>query len=217
MSWIVSGSGGVAHKHFPRWCRSCLILSQGSRTIPPLADLISDLRKKSGIRVRVECRRRQTFVLCCNFFFQVNWSEGTAIPAARYSIEKPVFFAAAHHDYISRALIGISQIRHHCKDATIREYYDGHWLMISSAGQINVGLYSWIMDCIWIDLLWTTAVKVLKNWITDRIELSRDWARYPRGTAVRPVPDSIAVTRRTFNCQVGPPLGMSSDPHVVGK
>jgi len=78
----------------------------------------------------------------------LNADDDKAIPLEKYSVEKPVFFAAAHHDYISHALISIAQTKHHCKNVTVREFQAGHWLMMSTASELNVALFSWIMDCI---------------------------------------------------------------------
>jgi pimeloyl-ACP methyl ester carboxylesterase len=71
-----------------------------------------------------------------------------AISLEKYTVNRPVFFAAAFHDYISPALLGIAVIKHNCKNATIREFQDGHWLMMSSPREVNAALFSWIMDCI---------------------------------------------------------------------
>jgi len=68
------------------------------------------------------------------------------IPREKYPVEKPVFFAAAMHDYISLGILGIATTKYHCKNATIREFYDGHWLMMSSPAEVNAALFSWIMD-----------------------------------------------------------------------
>jgi len=72
-----------------------------------------------------------------------------AIPLEKYPITKPVFFAAASHDYISLSVLGIATINHNCSNATIREFNDGHWLMLSSPAELNAAIFSWVMDCIY--------------------------------------------------------------------
>ncbi|KAF9455041.1 alpha/beta-hydrolase [Macrolepiota fuliginosa MF-IS2] len=70
------------------------------------------------------------------------------IPLEKYNITKPVFLGSPTHDYISRSQISIVTVRHHCPNATIREFNDGRWFIISSARQINHALHSWVMDLV---------------------------------------------------------------------
>ncbi|KAF8973706.1 Alpha/Beta hydrolase protein [Flammula alnicola] len=79
----------------------------------------------------------------------VNADDDKPIPLERYPVHQPVFFAAANHDYISRSTLGVAIINYNCKNATIREFQDGHWLMMSSPAEVNAALFSWIMDCIY--------------------------------------------------------------------
>jgi hypothetical protein len=71
-----------------------------------------------------------------------------AIPFHKYCINQPVFFGAANHDYISRSIIGIASTYRTCKNATIREFQTGRWLMLSHPKQVNEALYTWIMDIV---------------------------------------------------------------------
>ncbi|KAF4623185.1 hypothetical protein D9613_002096 [Agrocybe pediades] len=79
---------------------------------------------------------------------RLNAEDDGAVPLEKYPIEKPVFYAAANHDYISLSILGIATINHNCPNATIREFHGGHWLMLSSPDELNAALFSWIMDCI---------------------------------------------------------------------
>ncbi|KDR85323.1 hypothetical protein GALMADRAFT_234143 [Galerina marginata CBS 339.88] len=78
----------------------------------------------------------------------VNADDDKPIPLERYPVKKPVFFAAANHDYISRSILGVAITNYHCTNPTVREFHEGHWLMLSSPAEVNVALVSWIMDCI---------------------------------------------------------------------
>ncbi|TFK77217.1 alpha/beta-hydrolase [Pluteus cervinus] len=70
------------------------------------------------------------------------------IPTDNYIVHKPVFFAAARHDYISWSTLGIATTNRHCRAATIREFSTGHWLMISSPSEVNHALFDWVMDVV---------------------------------------------------------------------
>ncbi|KAF8167780.1 Alpha/Beta hydrolase protein [Crassisporium funariophilum] len=78
----------------------------------------------------------------------VNADDDRSIHPEQYPINKPVFFGAANHDYISRAVLGIATVKYHCKNATVREFHDGHWLPMSSPAEVNAALFSWIMDVV---------------------------------------------------------------------
>lgn len=71
-----------------------------------------------------------------------------AIALDRYPVDQPVFFGSAIQDYISPSVLGIATTNYHCRNATIREFQDGHWLMLSSPNEVSTVLFSWIMDCI---------------------------------------------------------------------
>ncbi|KAF9474105.1 alpha/beta-hydrolase [Pholiota conissans] len=79
----------------------------------------------------------------------INADDDKPIPLEKYPVDQPVFFAAAFHDYISPAVLSIAIIKYHCKYVTVREFQDGHWLMMSSPREVNAALFSWIMDCIY--------------------------------------------------------------------
>ncbi|KJA25746.1 hypothetical protein HYPSUDRAFT_160201 [Hypholoma sublateritium FD-334 SS-4] len=76
----------------------------------------------------------------------LNVDDDKVIPREKYPVNQPVFFAAAMHDYISLGILSIATTKYHCKKATIREFHDGHWLMMSSPAEVNAALFSWIMD-----------------------------------------------------------------------
>ncbi|GLB36032.1 putative alpha beta-hydrolase [Lyophyllum shimeji] len=78
----------------------------------------------------------------------VNAADDKAIPLENYVIKRPVFFAAARHDYISRSVLGIAMTNHNCQNASVREFNAGHWLMLSHAGEVNAALFNWIMDLV---------------------------------------------------------------------
>ncbi|KAF8912984.1 Alpha/Beta hydrolase protein [Gymnopilus junonius] len=78
----------------------------------------------------------------------VNADDDKPIPLELYHVAKPVLFAAATHDYISPAILGIATTNYHCKTSTIRQFNEGHWLMLSAPAELNVALLSWVMDCI---------------------------------------------------------------------
>lgn len=80
--------------------------------------------------------------------FETDASFIVVIPLEKYRITKPVFFGTPTHDYISRTPISIAMINHHCPNATIREFNDGRWFIISSARQLNHALHSWVMDLV---------------------------------------------------------------------
>ncbi|KAF9056498.1 Alpha/Beta hydrolase protein [Panaeolus papilionaceus] len=80
----------------------------------------------------------------------VNADDDKGVALENYPIDKPVFFGAATHDYISRSVLGIATTNYHCKNATIREFHDGHWLMMSSPAEVNTALFSWIMDVVYM-------------------------------------------------------------------
>ncbi|KAF9521696.1 Alpha/Beta hydrolase protein [Crepidotus variabilis] len=68
------------------------------------------------------------------------------IPIDKYRLEKPAFLATAKHDYVSPALLAIETMKNDCNNLTIREFYEGHWIMMASPAKLNEALYSWIMD-----------------------------------------------------------------------
>ncbi|PPQ63010.1 hypothetical protein CVT24_006116 [Panaeolus cyanescens] len=80
----------------------------------------------------------------------INADDDKGVPLDNYPVHKPVFFGAANHDYISRSVLGIATTNYHCKNATIREFHDGHWLMMSSPSEVNAALFSWIMDVVYM-------------------------------------------------------------------
>lgn len=67
-----------------------------------------------------------------------------AIPLDKYDITKPVFFAAATNDYICLSAFGKTIVDKHCKNATIREFDAGHWVLLSHADELNGELEAWI-------------------------------------------------------------------------
>jgi len=78
----------------------------------------------------------------------IHANDDKPIPLERYKIDQPVFFAAAHHDFLSRSVHGIASTKYDCNHATIREFQAGHWLMLSAPTLVNSALNSWIMDII---------------------------------------------------------------------
>lgn len=78
----------------------------------------------------------------------INADDDKPIALDRYPVDQPVFFGSAIQDYFSPPVLGIATTNYHCQNATIREFQDGHWLMLSSPNEVNTVLFSWIMDCI---------------------------------------------------------------------
>ncbi|TFK36833.1 Alpha/Beta hydrolase protein [Crucibulum laeve] len=77
-----------------------------------------------------------------------NADDDKLVPLEKYTIKVPVFFGAAHYDYISRSVQGIATTTQYCTNATIREFYQGHWLQVAAPAEVNRELYSWMMDII---------------------------------------------------------------------
>ncbi|KAF9462115.1 Alpha/Beta hydrolase protein [Collybia nuda] len=82
------------------------------------------------------------------FVSGVNSTDDKSIPLDNYTIGQPVFFGAARFDYISHAVLGIAATNRHCKDASLREFNAGHWLILSNHTDVNRALLSWVMDIV---------------------------------------------------------------------
>ncbi|KAJ3170061.1 hypothetical protein HDU87_000473 [Geranomyces variabilis] len=66
------------------------------------------------------------------------------IPANAYTIDKPVFFAAASKDYVSLPDFQKPGLRKWCTKTTIKDYDADHWLLLSSHKALNADLEEWL-------------------------------------------------------------------------
>jgi len=72
------------------------------------------------------------------------YSRHPAIPADRYEVTQPVFFAGAKQDYVCLSKMGIMACTQLCKDLTIREFDTGHWVQLEAPTELNTELLAWI-------------------------------------------------------------------------
>lgn len=66
------------------------------------------------------------------------------IPLDRYDVTKPVFWAKTPQDYIGVAAHLQPAVDRHCKNATIKTYDAGHWVLLSHPEALNKDLQEWI-------------------------------------------------------------------------
>ncbi|KAJ7160633.1 Alpha/Beta hydrolase protein [Mycena crocata] len=65
-------------------------------------------------------------------------------PKENYVIKQPVFFAAAHEDYVCDPIVGLNNMRDLCPDLTVREYHTGHWVQLAAPDKVNKDVLEWI-------------------------------------------------------------------------
>ncbi|KAJ7121610.1 Alpha/Beta hydrolase protein [Mycena epipterygia] len=66
------------------------------------------------------------------------------VPKENYVIKQPVFFAAAHEDYICVPKIGLFTTKDACPNLTVRDYQTNHWVQIEAPDKLNKDLLEWI-------------------------------------------------------------------------
>ena len=66
------------------------------------------------------------------------------MPSERYEVTQPVFWAVTPQDYIGVAAHSRPVVAQFCKNATIREYDAGHWVLLSHPEALNKDLQAWI-------------------------------------------------------------------------
>ncbi|KAJ3145114.1 hypothetical protein HDU89_007530 [Geranomyces variabilis] len=70
--------------------------------------------------------------------------ENMNIPTDAYTIDKPVFFAAALKDYVCLPDFQKPSLLKWCTKATIKDYDSDHWLLLSSHKALNADLEEWL-------------------------------------------------------------------------
>ncbi|KAJ6474022.1 alpha/beta-hydrolase [Mycena vitilis] len=66
------------------------------------------------------------------------------VPKENYILKQPVFFAAAHEDYICPPQVALDGMRKWCPNLTVRDYQTDHWVQLAAPDQVNTDLLQWI-------------------------------------------------------------------------
>lgn len=86
------------------------------------------------------------------------------VPKENYIIKQPVFFAAAHEDYICAPKVGLVTMKDACPNLTVRDYQASHvcvstfvmlrpqlidtsqWVQLTAPDKLNKDLLDWIQS-----------------------------------------------------------------------
>jgi len=71
-------------------------------------------------------------------------ADDAKVPKDARQVSKPVFFGACLYDAICVPELGKAAITQNCKQATIKEYESGHWVILEQAESLNQDLLVWI-------------------------------------------------------------------------
>jgi len=71
-------------------------------------------------------------------------ADGAKVPKDARQVSKPVFFGACLYDAICFPALGKAVVEQNCKQATIKEYESGHWVIFEKAEAVNRDLLGWI-------------------------------------------------------------------------
>ncbi|KAJ7620486.1 alpha/beta-hydrolase [Mycena polygramma] len=66
------------------------------------------------------------------------------VPKENYIVKQPVFFAAAHKDYICVPKVAQGGMKKSCPNLTVRDYQTDHWVQFAAPDQVNADLLRWI-------------------------------------------------------------------------
>ncbi|KAJ7121620.1 epoxide hydrolase [Mycena epipterygia] len=66
------------------------------------------------------------------------------VPKENYIIKQPVFFAAAHEDYVCAPKVGLVMMKDVCPNLTVRDYQTSHWVQLAAPDKVNKDLLEWI-------------------------------------------------------------------------
>ncbi|KAJ7493644.1 alpha/beta-hydrolase [Mycena latifolia] len=66
------------------------------------------------------------------------------VPKENYVIKQPVFFAAAHEDYICVPKVALVTMKDVCPNLTVRDYQTDHWVQLAAPEKVNKDLLEWI-------------------------------------------------------------------------
>ncbi|KAJ7620474.1 Alpha/Beta hydrolase protein [Mycena polygramma] len=66
------------------------------------------------------------------------------VPRENYIIKQPVFFGAAHKDYICVAKVALVGMKDLCPNLTVRDYQTDHWVQLAAPDKVNADLLEWI-------------------------------------------------------------------------
>ncbi|KAJ7131958.1 Alpha/Beta hydrolase protein [Mycena filopes] len=66
------------------------------------------------------------------------------VPKENYVIQQPVFFAAAHEDYICVPKLALLSMKDLCPNLTVKDYQTGHWVQLAAADELNGDLLKWV-------------------------------------------------------------------------
>ncbi|KAJ6626483.1 Alpha/Beta hydrolase protein [Mycena sp. CBHHK59/15] len=65
-------------------------------------------------------------------------------PKENYIIKQPVFFGAAHEDYICIAKAVLITMKDSCPNLTVRDYQTDHWVQLAAPEKVNTDFLKWI-------------------------------------------------------------------------
>ncbi|KAJ7244035.1 Alpha/Beta hydrolase protein [Mycena rebaudengoi] len=66
------------------------------------------------------------------------------VPKENYVIKQPVFWAAAHQDYVCVPKASLLALQGFCPNLTVRDYQTDHWVQLAAPAKINEDLLKWI-------------------------------------------------------------------------
>ncbi|KAJ7658169.1 hypothetical protein DFH06DRAFT_1327455 [Mycena polygramma] len=65
-------------------------------------------------------------------------------PKENYIIKQPVFFGAAHQDYVCVANVAIVGMQTSCRNLTVKDYQTDHWVQLAAPDKVNADLLEYI-------------------------------------------------------------------------